>query len=129
MAALTSTPTKVEEVDDFKPTFGKAKEMPKPRRGRRSLDYSAFTTKLQDGETHWIELPEITDEDEAKKSREKWARRIREAANQVDMEAETTHAPEENKLYFKGWKKGEAPARGRRSNDSRATKGKATAKK
>lgn len=118
-------------AEGFVPTIKDAKEMPRPRRGRKGMDLTPFIEKLSDNSPHTMDLPDLGDDDENKKERDKWARRLRAAGERAGVEVETAFIPEENALYFRGWEHGNAPARGRRSSTTRKetkTSTKSTAK-
>jgi hypothetical protein len=122
MATVTKKPVEAEATATAAEQFPDIKdvaEMPRPRRGRKGMDLEVFIDKLNDFKPHTIQLPELNDEKANKKSRERWARRLRAAGKQSGVEVETTFIPEENSLYFRGWKEGKAPARGRRSIETR----------
>ena len=87
-----------------------ATEMPEPKRGRSSLDYTPLIEKLKDFQPHTISNIEDV------KVKNRYARWLREAANQAGMDVSEVWRPDLNTLYFRGYKKGEAPPRGRRGS-------------
>jgi hypothetical protein len=111
--AKQKAPSELDDAIDGMPKIVDVKEMPRPRRGRRGIDLSALEELLQDKNPHSFEG--ITDRNE----REKWARRVREAAAHIGLEASTTYVEDEGRLYFQGYDLGTAPARGRRSASTR----------
>lgn len=114
MATATREKVAVEKKDDTGlPTVKDIDEMPKSRRGRSSEDLSAIETLLKDLKPHaFLEI-------EDRESSEYWARKIRRAASNINLEVSTSYNEPEKALAFQGFPEGEAPARGRRSAASR----------
>lgn len=77
------------------PKIGDAAEMPKSRRGRPAMDLSPIIEKLEDFKTHYFEGMDSEEKD-------KWARKVREAAAEANLSVRTTYSPEESRLYFAG---------------------------
>lgn len=115
MATKTAEKTADKSADKSAlPQIDDAEEMPKPKRGRQSsIDLAPFIDKLQDLNAHSIRGVDAT------AKRDKWARHLRQAAKQAGLEVETTWDRNDKRLYFRGWKTGSAPARGRRTTASR----------
>lgn len=113
-ATKTEAPAELDDAIGAMPKISSVKEMPTPKRGRRGIDLSALEDLLKDKKPHAFE--KIADRNE----RERWARRVRDAAKNVGMEASTTYDEGEQRLYFQGFDEGKAPARGRRSSATRS---------
>lgn len=88
-------------------------EMPRSRRGRSSADLTELENLVKDLKPH-----AILDID-SRETSEKWARKIRAAAKNVDLEVSTSFQEAKQQLAFQGFPEGEAPARGRRSAATR----------
>lgn len=104
-----ATDQAVKESQDTLPEVDDLEEMPRPKRGRQGIDTTPFEKLIGDFKPH--ALKNIKD----KNSKERWARKLRLAADRMGLEVETTYVPTENTLAFKGYPIGEAPARGRRT--------------
>jgi len=116
MATETKTrktsPSKSSGANEV-PKIIEVEEAPTPRRGRTGADVSGYYEKLRDNEWHAIvDIPDVN-------KKEVYARQLRRAASQIDMEVATTFSEEESRLYFRGFPLGEAPPRGRRSKKTR----------
>jgi len=106
---MTATATAEKET----PQIEDVQEMPKVRRGRSSMDLTIFEQYLKDQQPHAIKGVESATD------RSKWGARLRKVASDLGIEVETTWSKTDEALYFRGWPEGEAPARGRRSKDTR----------
>jgi len=97
-----------QTIDVTKIGNGKENEMPKPRRGRKSIDLTPLTEKIADLQLHFVE--DITD----KAEKDKWSRLLRSAADRGNLSISVIDDRENNRVWFQGYPKGQAPARGRR---------------
>lgn len=103
-------------VGDSIPQITDLQEMPKARRGRKGMDLTPIVDRLRDLKEHALEG--IADD----KAKEKWARKIREAAVKADLEVRTVYDPSNKRLAFQGYEKGTAPAAGRKPGSKNAKK-------
>lgn len=113
MATVTKEKVAVAKKEAGLPEVKQLDEMPKSRRGRSSEDLSAIEDLLKDLKPHaFLEI-------EDRETSDYWARKIRRAATNINMEVSTSYNESEKALAFQGFPEGEAPARGRRSAATR----------
>lgn len=120
--ATTTKDIEKQSTKKAAPKFASADSMPPPRRGRRATDTTEFEELIGDLKPHAL----LNVED--KNTKERWSRTLRNAAKKIDMEVETAYEPDEQRLYFRGYPIGKAPARGRRTQSNSSSK-KSTSKK
>src|SRR4051812_45298889 len=81
----TVDPSELDDAIDAMPKIVSVKEMPVPKRGRRGIDLTPLEDLLKDKKPHAFQNIATRNE------REKWARRVRDAAANLGMEASTTY--------------------------------------
>jgi hypothetical protein len=105
---------KQETAEKF-PQIIELSEMPKAHRGRQGMDLTPIIEKLKDLKEH--AFTGISDG----KSKERWARKVREAANKAGLDVRTVYDAKNGRLAFQGYSVGDAPAQGRKRHVKKAS--------